>query len=160
MTAMYHITIASDLGPLTLREHDGHIVAVDFCADQSPEEPTALLGEAHKQIDSYLAGTRRSFDLPYRLAGTPFQHRVWNALVEIPFGTSVSYGDLARRIASGPRAVGGACGKNPLPLIVPCHRVLAANSRLGGYSAGSGAKTKQTLLSLEGITLNEPGNQQ
>jgi O-6-methylguanine DNA methyltransferase len=83
--------------------------------------------------------------------GTAFQQRVWRALSAIPFGETRSYGELARELGSAARAVGGACGANPIPIIIPCHRVLAANRRLGGFSGGDGLSSKQQLLAHEGI---------
>ena len=97
-----------------------------------------------------LLGSRRSFDLPVSSAGTVHDHAVWQALRDIPPGETRSYGDIARTVRSSPRAVGGACGRNPLPIIVPCHRIVAAGGALGGYSGPGGLQTKQFLLKLEG----------
>jgi methylated-DNA-[protein]-cysteine S-methyltransferase len=94
--------------------------------------------------------------LPLTPAGTPFQRRVWATLAEIPFGQTRSYGDLARELGSGPRAVGGACGRNPIPLLIPCHRVLTADGHLGGYSGQGGLVTKMQLLRHEGAIPPEP----
>jgi O-6-methylguanine DNA methyltransferase len=113
-----------------------------------------LLREAASQIQSYLAGERQTLDLPIDLrAGSAFQRRVWEATATIPFGQVRSYGEVARQVGvpGGARAVGGALGKNPVPIIVPCHRVLRANGQLGGF--GLGIETKRELLALEGIHL-------
>lgn len=121
--------------------------------DALPEKSTKVLATASKQLREYFAGNRRSFDLPVSVAGTPFQESVWDQLVAIPFGEVVSYGELGRitgRATAG-RAVGGAVGANPIPLIVPCHRVLASDGRVTGYSAGAGIPTKLWLLDHEGI---------
>lgn len=103
-----------------------------------------------KLLDSYFKGKKVSFDLDIDLEGTEFEIKVWHALLRIPYGETRSYGDVAAEIGvkGGARAVGGACGKNPLPIIVPCHRVVGA-SGLGGYSAG-GVGIKEMLLRLEG----------
>ncbi|MFI9297278.1 methylated-DNA--[protein]-cysteine S-methyltransferase [Streptomyces gardneri] len=108
--------------------------------------------EAARQLGEYFAGRRDRFDLPYDLGGgTEFQRRVWRALEEIPYGTTVSYGDIARLVSSsgaGVRAVGTAIGRNPLLVVRPCHRVIGADGSLRGYAAG--VERKQRLLGLEG----------
>jgi methylated-DNA-[protein]-cysteine S-methyltransferase len=100
-------------------------------------------------LEEYFAGTRRKFSVTLDPAGTPFQHRVWAALCEIPYGTTISYGELARRIGQpqASRAVGMANGRNPISIIVPCHRVIGANGTLTGY--GGGLERKRFLLALE-----------
>jgi len=108
-----------------------------------------------KQLSEYLAGKRKKFDLKIdfkKLPGTPFQKRVWKELIKIPYGTVISYKELARRVGKPKayRAVGNANGKNPIPVIIPCHRVIAADGSLGGYS--SGLHIKKKLLKLEGMT--------
>ena len=116
-------------------------------------EDDAVLRGVRDQLGEYFAGRRRLFDIPLALEGTPFQQRVWNALCEIPYGETISYGELARRIGhpSAVRAVGLANGSNPIAIIVPCHRVIGANGTLTGY--GGGLPTKARLLDLErGIT--------
>jgi methylated-DNA-[protein]-cysteine S-methyltransferase len=104
---------------------------------------------ARQQITEYYAGTRRTFDLPLKPTGTPYQLRVWEALRQIPFGETRSYGDLARMLLSSPRAVGRANGANPIPLILPCHRVIGADGSLTGFAFGT--ETKRKLLAHEGI---------
>jgi methylated-DNA-[protein]-cysteine S-methyltransferase len=101
------------------------------------------------QIQDYFDGTRASFDLPLAPHGTAFQRRVWDALRAIPCGASRSYGDLARQLGSSARAVGQANGNNPIPILIPCHRVVAALGALGGYSGGEGPTTKLWLLEHE-----------
>ena len=109
----------------------------------------ARLADAIEQLEAWFAGSRHAFDLALAPEGTPFRKAVWNALVEIPYGETISYGELARRIgdASASRAVGAANGANPLPIIVPCHRVIGANGKLTGF--GGGLPTKQWLLEHE-----------
>ncbi|KAB3529190.1 methylated-DNA--[protein]-cysteine S-methyltransferase [Alkaliphilus serpentinus] len=108
-----------------------------------------------KQLQEYFSGTRRSFNLPLDLRGTPFQIKVWKALMEIPFGETVSYKFIAERIENpkGTRAVGMANNKNKIPIIIPCHRVVGSDGRLVGY--GGGMEIKRTLLGLEGIKISE-----
>ena len=108
-----------------------------------------LLDEAARQLAAYFDGKLRDFDLPLSPAGTAFEGRVWDAMQTIPYGETRTYGDLAHATDSGPRAVGRACGKNPIPIVIPCHRVLA-HGGLGGYSGDGGLATKQRLLALEG----------
>lgn len=107
--------------------------------------------DAALQIRQYLQGRRRTFRLDLDMRGTPFQQSVWRALRRVPFGRTVTYGQLASRVGrpAAARAVGSACGANPLPIVIPCHRVLAAGSRLGGFSGGLGLK--RALLALEGM---------
>lgn len=110
-----------------------------------------VLKETASQLDEYFAGERTDFDVRMELDGTDFQREVWTELTRIPYGETISYGELARRVGrpSAPRAVGQANGRNPIPVIVPCHRVLASNG-IGGY--GGGLKVKRQLLAVEGVT--------
>jgi len=146
---MPHLTCSSPLGDLTLFEEDGAIIALEWGAADGGEK-TPLLTEAVRQLDAYFDGALKRFDLPLRPEGTAFQRKLWKALEEIPYGQTLSYGELAHKIDSGPRAIGGACGKNPIPIIVPCHRVLASGGKMGGYSGLDGLDTKRILLRLEG----------
>ncbi len=116
--------------------------------------------ETRRQLDAYFAGELTAFDLPIRFNGNPFQNAVWRALCEIPYGETVSYGEIARRIGedvSASRAVGVANGQNPLPIVVPCHRVIGADGSLTGF--GGGLATKQFLLDLESRVRPMPGQQ-
>ncbi len=146
---MPEITLPSPVGPLSLVEENGHITRLGWYAVSRSVE-TALLREARRQFAAYFAGKLRQFDLPLSLAGSPFQQRVWQAMQRIPYGATLSYGELAHETDSAPRAVGYACTSNPIAIIVPCHRVLAAGKRIGGYSGGEGLATKRRLLELEG----------
>ena len=121
--------------------------------DETPAKSSAVIKRAVTQLGEYFAGKRREFSVPVSLAGTPFQNSVWNALTEIPFGAVRSYGDVGMTTgrSSAGRAVGGAVGANPIPIIIPCHRVLASDGRITGYSGGNGIPTKVWLLDHEGI---------
>lgn len=144
------LSLLTPLGDLTLSEHNGAIVSLDWGrAPPQFQKQTKLLKKAARQLQDYFDGKRRDFDLPLDPSGTEFQRRVWSALTKIPFGATRTYGELAKSIKSAPRAVGGACGANPIPIIIPCHRILAAEGRLGGYSGDGGARTKEVLLKLE-----------
>jgi methylated-DNA-[protein]-cysteine S-methyltransferase len=146
---MPHLSLHSPIGDLTIFEEDGRLVALNWRWESAGAE-TPLLAEARHQLQDYFAGRRRDFDLPLNPAGSAFQRRAWLALRDIPFGQTRRYGDLAQLLGSAPRAIGSACARNPLPIIVPCHRVIAADGSLGGYSGKDGIKTKRFLLDLEG----------
>ena len=148
---MPQISFTTPIGPLALFEADDAIVALDW--GWLPEsEDSPLLLRARQQLEEYFEGQRKVFDLPLAPHGTPFQRKVWEGLQQIPFGQTLSYGQLAEKLGTAPRALGGACGCNPIPVIIPCHRVLAANGGLGGYSGIDGIETKEFLLRLEGRT--------
>lgn len=151
---MPFISLNTPVGPLTVFADDEAIVAVDWgWPPENTEPPGALLERARDQLEAYFDGSLQHFDLPLIPHGTPFQRKVWAAIAAIPFGKVRSYGDLARELESGPRSIGGACGRNPIPIIIPCHRVLGSNGGLGGYSGMDGIDTKRQLLSLEGVVL-------
>lgn len=136
-------------GPILIIESAGAIVEIRFASGAEPDrDDTPLLRRAEDQIAEYFTGRRRQFDLPLVPAPTPFQARVRKAMQDIPYGQTRSYGELAHAAGGGPRAVGRACGANPLPLVVPCHRVVAS-AGIGGYSGGQGLATKRLLLALE-----------
>lgn len=143
------LAFTSPVGPLAIFEFDGAIVALDWGWPPESEE-TTLLVRARDQLEAYFARELKVFDLPLAPSGTPFQRKVWEALSRIPFGSVRTYGELAAELNTAPRALGGACGRNPIPVIVPCHRVLAANRAMGGYSGMDGIETKRVLLELEG----------
>ncbi len=124
------------------------IPIVENLGSVNPEEK--ILKETVRQLEEYFSGQRKTFDVSFNLVGTPFQKQVWAELSKIPFGKTVSYKDIASYIKNpkAVRAVGSANGKNPMSIIIPCHRVIAADGTLGGY--GGGLTTKQQLLKLEG----------
>ena len=148
---MPQISFTTPIGPLALFEADDAIVALDW-GWLPDNEDSPLLLRARQQLEEYFDGKRKVFDLPLSPHGTPFQRKVWAGLQDIPFGETLSYGQLAEKLGTAPRALGGACGRNPIPVIIPCHRVLAANGSLGGYSGIDGIETKEFLLRLEGRT--------
>lgn len=145
---MPQLSFLTPLGALTLSEEDEAIVALDWGRGRDQAE-TPLLLAARDQIQDYFDGHRTSFDLPLVPFGSAFQQRVWAALQAIPAGETRSYGDIARQLGSVPRAVGQANGANPIPILIPCHRVVGSNGALGGYSGGEGLVTKRYLLDLE-----------
>lgn len=157
-SAVFTRTIDSPVGPLFLVASDAGLHAVEFVASRHPvrrgddwrEGAHPVLDATGQQLAAYFAGGRRRFDLPLAARGTPFQQAVWNALTRIPYGATASYVELARSIGrpTASRAVGAANGRNPLSIVVPCHRVIGAGGLLTGF--GGGLPTKAFLLSLEG----------
>jgi methylated-DNA-[protein]-cysteine S-methyltransferase len=154
---MPQLSLHTPLGEVTISEDGGAIVALDWGRGRD-QEATPLLREACDQLQKYFDGKRVSFNLPLAPEGSDFQKRVWAALCAIPPGETRSYADIARAIGSAPRAVGGANGANPIPLFIPCHRVIAADGSLGGYSGGDGPATKRFLLNHESRALLLPLN--
>jgi methylated-DNA-[protein]-cysteine S-methyltransferase len=157
-------TMDSPVGPLLLRsdglaltglfmtDHRGmadHHGGPTAQADWRHDDQAAPFPETKRQLAAYFAGERRTFDLPLKMAGTPFQRQVWAELGRIPFGETLSYGELAKRLGNpnGSRAVGLANGRNPIAIIVPCHRVIGSTGKLVGY--GGGLARKQALLAFE-----------
>jgi len=148
----------SPVGPLFLAAGETGMHAIEFRGNRHPvkrgtdwrEGDNAVLRRARRQLDEYFAGKRRAFDLPLSPAGTEFQRSVWTTLATIPYGETISYAQLASRIGrpGAVRAVGAANGRNPLPIVLPCHRVIGADGSLTGF--GGGLPTKQFLLKLEG----------
>lgn len=142
-------SLNSPVGPLTIWEADGRIVRLDWRHRIDSEDLPDVLVEARAQLYEYFAGTRRGFDLPLAPAGSDFQRAVCDAMSAIAFGETRTYGDIARDLGAPAQAVGQACGGNPIPILIPCHRVLAANG-LGGFSGAGGVEAKVALLRHEG----------
>ncbi len=138
----------SPLGPLTLQEKSAAIVSLGW-GRTSDVEPSPVLIEAKNQLDAYFDGRLKVFDLPLAPPGTAFQIAVWTLMEGIPYGQTRTYGAMALDLKTGPRAVGGASGANPIPIFIPCHRLVGAGRRMCGYSGGAGIATKQALLRLE-----------
>lgn len=164
-SSFHRRVVASPVGALELLASPEGLAAILFVAgdrvspklatDAPPPPPdpaaTRWLDAAERQLSEYFAGARRTFDLPLAPAtGTPFERQVWDELMKIPFGATISYGELARRVGrpGAARAVGRANGDNPLPIVVPCHRVIGAGGKLTGY--GGGLPNKEILLRVEG----------
>ena len=145
---MRSLSLPSPVGRLTIDEAGDAIVAIRW-ADAPDSNGSPLLVEAARQLAAYFDGRLSRFDLPLAPVGSPFEARVWSAMQTIPYGETRCYGDLATAVGSAPRAVGRACGRNPIPIVIPCHRVLAKGG-LGGYSGEGGLATKTQLLALEG----------
>lgn len=152
MTTTYTTTIDSPVGPLLLTSDGTSLTRLLFAVEPDPywsTDPCEVLDRAVTQLREYFAGERTEFDLPLDPAGTPFQLTVWQALRDIPYAETINYGQLATRVGNprASRAVGLANGRNPISIVVPCHRVIGANGTLTGY--GGGLDRKRTLLDLE-----------
>jgi methylated-DNA-[protein]-cysteine S-methyltransferase len=152
----HHTILPGPLGNILLIGEDRGLTSLHFQDVAEPTEPPSgsiqsqeYFTEAIRQLSAYFRGDLRNFNLPLLPEGSEFQKNVWKALCRIPYGTTISYGELARWIGnpSASRAIGGANGRNPLPIIIPCHRVINANGQLGGYSCG--LDIKKYLLNLE-----------
>jgi methylated-DNA-[protein]-cysteine S-methyltransferase len=144
------LSLHTPIGDVTLAEEDGAIVALDWGWGRD-QCHSSLLDRAGEQLHAYFDGELKQFDLPLAPAGTPYRRAVWDALCDIPYGETRSYQDIAARAGGSARSVGQANGRNPIPLIIPCHRVVAA-THIGGYSGGDGLPTKRWLLALENPT--------
>lgn len=163
--AVSSLAVSSPIGTLTLRATDQALISVDIGQSgpagsdtlrentDSTTDPAGhpVLAAAKAQLEEYFAGSRDHFDLPVLITGTPFQEAVWDALQAIPYGETASYGHIAQAIGrpGAARAVGGAVGANPVPIVVPCHRVMGSTGKITGYSGGDGILTKRALLAHE-----------
>jgi methylated-DNA-[protein]-cysteine S-methyltransferase len=153
------LTVDSPLGRIALHAVGDAITRLEIAregrlsTDAIQDAPTAVLHQAARELAEYFAGARHTFSVPVMVSGTAFQESIWRELQAIPFGGVRGYGELGRATgrASAGRAVGGAVGANPIPLLIPCHRVLASDARITGYSAGDGIPTKTWLLDHESI---------
>lgn len=146
--------VDTPIGNLGLTASERGITSVRWSANGLADDSSPLLDDAAAQLDAYFKGELTEFDLPFDLHGTEFQRQCWLALATIPYGQTVSYGEQARRLGLGPdaaRAVGSANGQNPIPVILPCHRVIGANGSLTGF--GGGLRLKRFLLEHEGALL-------
>lgn len=159
MTNVFLIRLDSPIGRLELLGDDLAVTALTIERagvlphDDEPERSNPVLEAARAQLLEYFAGTRTTFDVPVRLVGTPFQEAVWAELVRLGWGEATSYGALAAAVGKpgSARAIGGAVGANPVPILIGCHRVLASDGRITGYSGGDGIPTKLWLLGHERI---------
>ena len=143
-------TVESPLGPLALVAENGALTELRW-GRAARADSSNLLERAAAELTAYFAGDLGTFDLPVAPGGTEHDRAVWQAMQRIPPGETRTYGEVARDIGSSPRAVGNACGRNPIPIIVPCHRIVAAGRAISGYSGQGGAETKRFLLALEGV---------
>ncbi|MDC0738228.1 methylated-DNA--[protein]-cysteine S-methyltransferase [Cognatishimia sp. SS12] len=141
------ISFHSPVGPLSLQEDNGAIVRLDWTAFE--DQPTDLLRRARDQLGAYFAGALTEFDLPLAVSGSDFQQAVCAEMLKIPLGETRTYGDIAKALGCAAQPVGRACGGNPIPIIIPCHRVMGAGGKLTGFSGQGGVETKVALLRHE-----------
>lgn len=148
---MYQSGYSTVVGKLYIAEECGHIVRISFDEINAEKFETPLIKKTYKELSEYFNGKRKNFDIPIKLAGTAFQLKVWNELKQIPYGKTASYKDIAIKIGreKAYRAVGMANNKNPVAIIIPCHRVIGSNKSLTGYAGGLDIKEK--LLKIEGV---------
>ncbi|MBY6048017.1 methylated-DNA--[protein]-cysteine S-methyltransferase [Vannielia litorea] len=145
---MATLALSTPVGRIVLTEAGGAITRIKW-SDEAAGEGSPLLREAERQIGEYFAGEREDFDLPLRVEGSAVVKLVCSEMRKIPFGETTTYGAISKKLGFSAQSIGGACGANPIPLIIPCHRVLGASS-LGGFSGGTGVETKVALLRHEG----------
>ena len=150
------ISLASPVGTLSVFENQGQIIDVEW-GDQIEGEATDVLVEARSQLNAYFSGKLKSFTLPLNISGSAFQKSVCQLMLEIPYAETLTYGDIAKKLNSSAQPVGGACGRNSIPIIIPCHRVMGAKDKMTGFSGSGGVKTKEALLRHEGWMPNKPG---
>lgn len=146
--------LETPFGALGVRTEGEALAVIRFLPPGTParKPANALAERACAQLTAYLADPQAGFDLPLKAAGTAFQRRVWRAIAAIPQGRTLTYGEIAKSLKSAPRAVGQACGRNPYPVVVPCHRVVASDGGLGGFASATGGyllDTKRWLLAHE-----------
>lgn len=147
-----YASLPGPVGWITVFVEDSAVVALEWGRTEA-EVPGAGLDAAVAELRRYLDGEPMAFGVPVRADGGSFFQRVWRRLAAIPWGGTASYGALAAELDTSPRAIARACASNPIPIIIPCHRVVAASGGLGGYSGGDGIDTKAALLALEGVAL-------
>ena len=148
------VHIPSPFGSLSVLENKGQIVSLEW-GNKTQGDLSDILIEARNQLEAYFSGRLRAFDLPLNIKGSAFQKGGCLLILQIPYGETWTYGDLAKELNSNPRPVGGACGRNAIPIIIPCHRVMGANKRMTGFSGLGGIKTKEALLHHEGWALEK-----
>lgn len=146
---VFYATYDSPFGPITIGHEEGYIVSIRCCGTSAPHRPSSVSELANQQLQEYFTHRREVFDLPLRLNGTSFQQAVWNCMRKIPYGEVRSYGQIADSIGNpnASRAVGQAANRNPIWIVIPCHRVIGRNQQLTGYAGG--LAMKQDLLNLE-----------
>lgn len=150
---MNRLTVDTPVGPVTIQADAGRITRLRFAADGPDDSDDPLLEEAARQLEAYFSGQRHQFDLPLNAEGPTHHQAVWDAMCRIAYGETRTYGDIAEEIGSNARAVGTACGANPIPIFIPCHRVIGKDGKLVGFSGGDGKKTKAKLLDREAPAL-------
>lgn len=153
MEKTYQLLCQSPIGPLTLTATADALTSLDFGDTRAfGDTPTPLLKQSAQELEEYFAGVRKTFTIPLAPTGTAFQKKVWSALLEIPYGRTATYGEIAAKIGKpgGAVAVGQANSRNPIPILIPCHRVIGADGKMVGYTGGM--HIKEALLGIEGVS--------
>jgi methylated-DNA-[protein]-cysteine S-methyltransferase len=152
---MHKFAMPSPFGRLVVTADDAAIRRIRWDERMAAPDipPTPLLSEARRQLEAYIARELRTFDLPLEPGGEPFEQQVWALMREIPYGGTMTYGEMANRLGAIARNVGSACGSNPIPIVIPCHRVVGSEGKLTGFSGGQGVASKAQLLAHEGALL-------
>ncbi len=147
---MAHLSLHSPIGDLTFFEHNKVLVAVEW--GWGPNQSSSpFLENVKKQVLSYFNGENKKLFIKTMVFENDLENRVYKIMLDIPYGKTITYGEVAKLAKTGPRVVGRICGKNPIPVVIPCHRVMGANEKLTGYSGEGGLDTKVALLTLEGV---------
>lgn len=150
MYARDHSLIATPIGIVRVEGNDAMLTGIRLCVDGAPAKGSAAaVRKAAEQLEQWFAREREDFDIPLEPTGTPRGEELRAGLIAVGYGETLSYGALARKLGSSPRAIGQLCARNPFPIVVPCHRVLGEGGRLGNFSGGDGPKTKSWLLEHE-----------
>lgn len=147
------IIFKTALGNISIFSRNEKIISINFTIKNTKKSNSVILNQAKNQIEEYIFGKRKIFNIKINPEGTIFQKNVWKQLSKIPYGKTLTYLKLANILNTSPRAIGNACGKNPLLIAIPCHRVLSSNNKLTGFSALGGIITKKKLLKIENIKI-------
>ena len=147
------IIFKTALGNISIFSRNEKIISINFTIKNTKKSNSVILHQAKNQIEEYIFGKRKIFNIKINPEGTIFQKNVWKQLSKIPYGKTLTYLKLANILNTSPRAIGNACGKNPLLIAIPCHRVLSSNNKLTGFSALGGIITKKKLLKIENIKI-------
>lgn len=150
---MPSISINTFIGRIVITETGGKISSLSWAKTSVTSMGSDLLKCAKKQLEQYLKGERKIFDLPFNPKGNLNMRQIWSAISQIEWGKTMTYGEVGKNTKHSPRLIGRACSINPIPIFIPCHRILAAGHRIGGYSGDGGIETKRKLLQLEGIKI-------
>ena len=150
-----YIIFKSQIGNILIVENKNKITNTYLTRKSIKNSNNKMLNNAKSQINDYFNNKRKIFNIPLNPSGTDFQNKVWNTLVNIPYGSISSYLDIAKKLKTSPRAIGKACGTNPILIFIPCHRIISVTNKLTGFSALGGIKTKKKLLNHENLNFNK-----
>jgi len=155
MHSQSYIIFQTQIGNILIIENNNKITNTYLTRKTIKHSNNKTLNNAKSQINDYFNNKRKIFNIPLNPSGTEFQNKVWNILVNIPFGSISTYLDIAKKLNTSPRAIGKACGTNPILIFIPCHRIISVTNKLTGFSALGGIKTKENLLNHENLSFNK-----